>query len=139
MTRRPDNPYLSPRMLEIMSLLANGKTRKQVSSELGISVNTVRSYLQSTYQSLGVKTLIQALLAARKHYPDFFEADPGSEFIPALIGEIDPANSGKLGLARIGAFVPVLVKNYDPDGNPTTQRFLIHLSKAQNQTGQVKF
>lgn len=48
------NPVLTPRELEVLRLAARGMTSSAIGDELGISDNTVRNYLSSVYEKLGV-------------------------------------------------------------------------------------
>ena len=45
---------LSERELEILRLVAQGKSNKEIASELFISVNTVKVHLAKIFQRLGV-------------------------------------------------------------------------------------
>ena len=62
---------LTPRMLEIMSCLALGKTRLEVAAELNLSPGTVKNYLHHTFTRLGAVSLLDAIIKARKIYPDW--------------------------------------------------------------------
>lgn len=52
----PGDPgeVLSEREFQVYELLKQGKTRKQISEELGIQINTVRTHVRNIYQKLGV-------------------------------------------------------------------------------------
>ena len=47
-------PHLTPRQQQILSLVCLGHTNQQIASDLGLSVNTVKTYMRSTLQVLGV-------------------------------------------------------------------------------------
>jgi len=68
----PEPPFpaletLSPRELQVMRLVAEGRTSKEVAEMLGLGLQTVRSYRKSLMKKLGVKNvaaLTQIALAA---------------------------------------------------------------------------
>lgn len=51
---------LSDREIDVMSLLAHGRTNQQIADDLCVSVHTVRAHLRSIMQKLGVKNRVQA-------------------------------------------------------------------------------
>jgi RNA polymerase sigma factor (sigma-70 family) len=53
---------LSPRQEEILRLLAQGLTVKEIAEQAQLSVETVRSYLKLVYQKLHVRSRTEALL-----------------------------------------------------------------------------
>lgn len=53
---------LSPRQEEILRLLAQGRSVKEIAEHTGLSVETVRSYLKLVYQKLHVRSRTEALL-----------------------------------------------------------------------------
>ena len=55
---------LSPRELEILMLLGEGKLKKQIASELGISVSTVATYIRRVYEKLHVQNAPAAITQA---------------------------------------------------------------------------
>jgi two-component system nitrate/nitrite response regulator NarL len=56
--------YLSPREREILALLADGKTQKQIASSLVISPKTVATHIQHLLAKLGVHSRAQAVALA---------------------------------------------------------------------------
>lgn len=52
------NP-LSARELEVIKLLADGKTRPEVAAILGISPQTAKNHGHAIFQKLGISTLSQ--------------------------------------------------------------------------------
>lgn len=52
---------LSARQIEILKLLAAGKTGKQVASALFLSLDTVKTHLYHAYRILGVRNATQAV------------------------------------------------------------------------------
>ena len=57
---------LSPREMEILTLLGNGLSNKELAERLQISTNTVKTHLSRIYEKLGVKSRTRALLEARR-------------------------------------------------------------------------
>ena len=62
--RRP--PGLTDRETQILRMLAEGRTAKQVAHELGCAPSTVHNHLHHVYQKLDVSGQSQALLLARE-------------------------------------------------------------------------
>jgi DNA-binding NarL/FixJ family response regulator len=58
---------LSPRELEVLQLLADGKTQAQIASTLFLSPKTVSTHIQHLLAKLGVHSRAQAVAAAYKH------------------------------------------------------------------------
>lgn len=52
---------LSERELKVMEQLATGVRYKEAADSLGMSVNTLRTHVRSTYRKLGVNTMIEAI------------------------------------------------------------------------------
>lgn len=61
--RRLDEP-LSERELEVLSLLASGRTNSEVARDLFISVGTVKSHTGNIYRKLGAKNRAEAVSRA---------------------------------------------------------------------------
>lgn len=57
-------PGLTMREREILSLLANGETTKELAQKLGVSPRTVQKHLQRIYAKLGVNGRTAAALMA---------------------------------------------------------------------------
>jgi DNA-binding NarL/FixJ family response regulator len=55
---------LTPRELEILTLLADGLTMRQVARRLAISARTVETHVAKIYRKLGVRTRVQAVARA---------------------------------------------------------------------------
>ncbi|WP_421789098.1 response regulator transcription factor [Hyphobacterium sp.] len=49
-------PRLGPRQVEVIGLIAQGKTNREIADQLSISENTVKSHTRAIFDSLGVKT-----------------------------------------------------------------------------------
>ena len=67
---------LTPRMLECLGLYATGKSKRQIAAQLYLSYATVCYYINCSYALLGVNSLLTAIVAAKKQYPDQFLVDP---------------------------------------------------------------
>jgi DNA-binding NarL/FixJ family response regulator len=57
---------LTPRQVEVLSLLAEGRSNKDIEFRLGIAERTVRAHLTEIFQALGAQTRVQAILQAQK-------------------------------------------------------------------------
>lgn len=55
---------LTPRELEILSMISEGYTMQQVGTRLGISPRTVETHVAKLYRKLGVRTRVQAVSRA---------------------------------------------------------------------------
>ncbi len=62
----PDVALLTLRQLEVLSRLCEGKTNKQVATELGLSEKTVKAHVTAIFKVLGVVNRTQAVLVARR-------------------------------------------------------------------------
>ncbi|HWG31462.1 MAG TPA: response regulator transcription factor [Steroidobacteraceae bacterium] len=62
----PDVALLTLRQLEVLSRLCQGKTNKQIATELGLSEKTVKAHVTAIFKVLGVVNRTQAVLAARR-------------------------------------------------------------------------
>lgn len=60
-------PELSDRELEVLQLLADGRSPREVASQLFISPKTVRNHLSHIYAKLGVSDRSQAIVAGLRH------------------------------------------------------------------------
>ncbi|MGH2594769.1 MAG: response regulator [Actinomycetota bacterium] len=65
MGRRLDR--LTPRELEILQLLADGRTPDQIAQELDLSRHTLRTHVQNVLMKLGVHSKLDAIVAAIRH------------------------------------------------------------------------
>jgi LuxR family transcriptional regulator, maltose regulon positive regulatory protein len=57
---------LSERELEVLALLASGKSNRQISSQLFVSVGTVKSHINNLYRKLDAHSRTQAVARARE-------------------------------------------------------------------------
>jgi DNA-binding NarL/FixJ family response regulator len=64
--RRRDVPALTSRQLEVLQLLSEGKSVKEIGKELYISEATVRNHVRSLLQALGAHSQLEVLAKARE-------------------------------------------------------------------------
>ena len=57
---------LTPREQDVLTLLAAGKSNKEIAQKLGVSPNTVKTQVASLYQKLQVQRRTQAVQKARE-------------------------------------------------------------------------
>src|SRR5262245_41850824 len=67
---RPDDtptplPHLTPRQVEVLRLLEQGRSTKQIAAELHLSPETVRNHIRRLLRALGVNSRLEAVAAAR--------------------------------------------------------------------------
>jgi len=62
----PEVALLTLRQLEVLSRLCQGKTNKQIATELGLSEKTVKAHVTAIFKVLGVVNRTQAVLVARR-------------------------------------------------------------------------
>jgi DNA-binding NarL/FixJ family response regulator len=62
--RRPHVPSLTERELDVLSLVAQGLTNREISRQLFISPSTVRTHLEHIYDKLGVRSRAGAVSTA---------------------------------------------------------------------------
>lgn len=58
---------LSPREIEILRIVAQGASNKEIADHLFISEGTVKNHLSSILSKLGVRDRMQAILKAREY------------------------------------------------------------------------
>jgi two-component system, NarL family, response regulator len=66
LAERMSNPELSDRELEVLALMAKGKSNKEISAMLHISENTVKFHVNNILGKLDASDRIQAVLVALK-------------------------------------------------------------------------
>jgi PAS domain S-box-containing protein len=64
--KRKDIPALTPRQLEVLQLLSEGKSVKEIGKELYLSEATVRNHVRSLLQTLGAHSQLEVLAKARE-------------------------------------------------------------------------
>ena len=67
---RPDGasvppPHLTPRQVEVLRLLEQGHSTKQIAMELHLSTETVRNHIRRLFRALGVNSRLEAVAVAR--------------------------------------------------------------------------
>ena len=63
---RKDVPVLTPRQLEVLRSLSEGKGAKEIGQDLYLSQATVRNHIRSLLQALGAHSQLEALAKARE-------------------------------------------------------------------------
>ncbi|HEX2303518.1 MAG TPA: LuxR C-terminal-related transcriptional regulator [Gaiella sp.] len=63
-------PHLTPRQVEVLRLLEQGRSTKQIAAELHLSTETVRNHIRRLFRALGVNSRLEAVAAARAASPD---------------------------------------------------------------------
>jgi PAS domain S-box-containing protein len=63
---RKDVPSLTPRQLEVLKLLSEGKNAREIGSDLYLSQATVRNHIRALLQALGAHSQIDVLAKARQ-------------------------------------------------------------------------
>ena len=62
-------PHLTPRQVEVLRLLEQGRSTKQIAGELHLSTETVRNHIRRLFRALGVHSRLEAVAAARAASP----------------------------------------------------------------------
>jgi PAS domain S-box-containing protein len=57
--------HLTPRQVEVLRLLEQGRSTKQIAQELHLSANTVKNHVRHLLHALGVHSRLEAVAAAR--------------------------------------------------------------------------
>jgi PAS domain S-box-containing protein len=60
------HPHLTPRQVEVLRLLEQGRSTKQIADELHLSTETVRNHIRRLFRALGVNSRLEAVAAARR-------------------------------------------------------------------------
>jgi len=64
----PPVPKLSPRQTEVLTMIANGKSNKEIAAQLGIRIDSVEDIANALYAKLSVSNRAEAVdIAHRKH------------------------------------------------------------------------
>ena len=63
---RPPHPALTPRQAEVLHLLEQGRSTKQIAHELHLSTETVRNHIRRIFRTLGVHSRLEAVAAGRQ-------------------------------------------------------------------------
>jgi PAS domain S-box-containing protein len=68
-TTTAPHPDLTPRQAEVLRLLEQGRSTKQIAAELHLSTETVRNHVRNLFRALGVNSRLEAVAAARAASP----------------------------------------------------------------------
>lgn len=63
---RVELPRLTPRELNVLQLMMQGSSNKQIAKQLGISIETVKEYASTCYRKLDVSDRVSAIYRARQ-------------------------------------------------------------------------
>jgi DNA-binding NarL/FixJ family response regulator len=63
---RSDNPGLTPRELQVLRLLGQGRDPRGIARELGVSLNTCRGYVKSILAKLEVHSQLEAVVVGTR-------------------------------------------------------------------------
>jgi PAS domain S-box-containing protein len=72
---RPDDnrtalhPHLTPRQAEVLRLLEQGRSTKQIAAQLHLSTETVKNHIRGVFHALEVNSRLEAVAAARAASP----------------------------------------------------------------------
>ena len=64
--RRKDIPAITPRQLEVLRLLSEGRSAREIGSELYLSQATVRNHIRALFLALGAHSQLEVLAKARE-------------------------------------------------------------------------
>ena len=67
--KAPPPPHLTPRQVEVLRLLEQGGSTKQIAAELHLSTETVKNHIRGLFRALGVNSRLEAVAAARAVSP----------------------------------------------------------------------
>jgi DNA-binding NarL/FixJ family response regulator len=62
----PEHPHLTPRQIEVLRLLEQGRSTDQIAAGLHISVETVRNHIRAILRTLGVHSRLEAVALVRQ-------------------------------------------------------------------------
>jgi len=62
-----DLSFLTKRELQVLKLIANGKTYKETADLLDVGLSTIQMHIRNLYRKLNAKSRIEAILEARNH------------------------------------------------------------------------
>jgi DNA-binding NarL/FixJ family response regulator len=57
--------HLTPRQVEVLRLLEQGRSTKQIAQELHLSLDTVKNHVRHLLRALGVHSRLEAVAVAR--------------------------------------------------------------------------
>ena len=59
------HPHLTPRQVEVLRLLEQGRSTKQIAAELHLSPETIKNHLHGIFRAFGVSSRLEAVAVAR--------------------------------------------------------------------------
>ena len=62
----PPHPQLTPRQVEVLRLLEQGHSTRQIAEELHVTTETVRHHVRGIFRVLGVHSRLEAVALARR-------------------------------------------------------------------------
>jgi len=65
-TVTPSPPLLTPRQMQVLRLLSEGRSNAEMAEALGISERTVKAHLAGVFEALGVDSRVRVLIKARE-------------------------------------------------------------------------
>lgn len=60
---------LTPRQLDVLEMLASGKSNKEIAQDMGIAPATVKNHLETIFEKMGASNRTQAVMVARAAAP----------------------------------------------------------------------
>ncbi|MPS41554.1 DNA-binding response regulator [Vibrio sp. VGrn 2] len=60
-----EDNLLTPKERQLLLLISNGLSNKEVSTKLGVTENTIKSHMYNIFKKLGVKSRVQAIVRAQ--------------------------------------------------------------------------
>ncbi|CAG0961763.1 partial Putative HTH-type transcriptional regulator YhjB, partial [Rhodocyclaceae bacterium] len=66
LTSAPRATPLTPRQMEVLAMLCDGMSNKEIGRELSMSGNTVRVHLVGIFRALGARSRTEAAMIARR-------------------------------------------------------------------------
>jgi PAS domain S-box-containing protein len=60
------HPHLTPRQAEVLTLLGQGRSTKQIADDLHLSTETVRNHIRHLFRALGVNSRLEAVAVAHQ-------------------------------------------------------------------------
>ena len=84
---------LTPRELQILQLLADGRASDDIATQLGVSRNTLRTHIQNVLTKLGVHSKLDAIVAAIRH--GRVRTEDVAAPVDAAVGSLDSPPSGE--------------------------------------------
>ena len=65
----PNLPHLTPRERQILSILVQGRSNKEIGNTLDLSEKTIKHHLTNILQKLRVRNRVEAALMMSNHMP----------------------------------------------------------------------